>query len=175
MTKTLSLRRFAFGIALGAIAGAVVLYAVKSGSASPTRARTGGAVQLRKTALGKVLVDARGRTLYLFERDRKGMSACETSCAKFWPPLIARTTPRAGTGVHPSSLGVAKRHDGRRQVTYAGHLLYTFAGDKAAGQTNGQGLTDFGGEWYVLAASGRKIESSAPSSTGAGYGSGGGY
>jgi predicted lipoprotein with Yx(FWY)xxD motif len=175
MTRTLSVRRFAFGIALGAIGGVVVLYAVKGGSASPTRARMGGAVQLRKTALGKVLVDARGRTLYLFERDRNGTSACDTNCVKFWPPLTARTTPRAGTGVHQSSLGVAKRHDGRRQLTYAGHLLYTFAGDKAAGQTNGQGLTDFGDEWYVLAASGRKVESRAPTGAGGGYGSGGGY
>jgi predicted lipoprotein with Yx(FWY)xxD motif len=175
MTKMLSLRRFAFGIALGAIAAIVVLYTVARGSASPTRAGTGGSVQLRKTALGPVLVDARGRTLYLFEKDRTGTSECDSSCAKFWPPLVTRTTPHAGKGVHQSTLGVTRRHDGRRQVTYAGHPLYTFFGDKSAGKTNGEGLTDFGAEWYVLSASGRKVEPGAPTNGAGGYGSGSGY
>jgi predicted lipoprotein with Yx(FWY)xxD motif len=62
----------------------------------------------------------------------------------------------------------------RRQVTYAGHPLYTFAGDKSAGQTTGEGLTNFGAGWYALAASGQKVEQSKPSG-GGGYDSGGGY
>jgi predicted lipoprotein with Yx(FWY)xxD motif len=177
MNQMLSLRRFALGIVLGAIAGAAVLVAAAyAGSGSTPSTSTGALVALRKTMLGSVLVDARGRTLYLFERDRSGMSACDTSCVKFWPPLASRTTPRAGKGVHRAKLAVTRRHDGRRQVTYAGHPLYTFVGDKAPGETSGEGLTNFGAEWYALAASGRTVEpGQASSGGGGGYGSGGGW
>jgi predicted lipoprotein with Yx(FWY)xxD motif len=174
MKHVLSLRRFALGIALGALAGAALLVTVAhGGTATTSRATKGALVALRKTTLGSVLVDARGRTLYVFEKDHNGKSACDTACAKFWPPLVSGVQPRAGTGVHKSMLGVTKRQDGRRQVTYAGHPLYTFVGDKTAGQTNGEGQTNFGAEWYVLAATGRTIEPSQPS--GGGYGGGGGY
>jgi predicted lipoprotein with Yx(FWY)xxD motif len=178
MNQMLSLRRFALGIALGAIAGAAVLVATAyGGTASTQRAPKGALVALRKTTLGPVLVDARGRTLYLFEKDRKGQSACDTACVKFWPPLVSRATPRAGKGVHKPMLGVTRRQDGRRQVTYAGHPLYTFVGDKTPGQTSGEGLANFGAEWYAVAASGHTVEPSQPSggSSGGGYGSGGGW
>ena len=175
MNEMLSLRRFTLRIALGVIAGTAVLVATAyGGTPSTSRAPKGALVALRKTTLGSVLVDARGRTLYLFEKDRKGVSACDTACVKFWPPLISRAQPRAGAGVHKSMLGVTKRQDGHRQVTYAGHPLYTFVGDKIPGQTSGEGLTNFGAEWYALAASGRAVEPSTPPSAG-GYGSGGGW
>jgi predicted lipoprotein with Yx(FWY)xxD motif len=166
MKTTLSLRRFATGIALGALVGIAVLAAAAYGSTSSSK---GALVALRKTALGPVLVDGRGRTLYLFEKDRKGTSACNSAaCVKYWPPLVSRATPRAGKGVHMSMLGVIRRKDGRRQVTYAGHPLYTFAGDKAAGQTSGEGQDAFGAEWYALAANGHSVERGEP--TGGGYG-----
>ncbi len=174
MKQMLSIRRFALGIALGAIASGALLVAAAFGSISTTsRAPKGALVSLRRTSLGSVLVDARGRTLYVFEKDHNGKSACETACASYWPPLISGLMPRAGMGVHRSMLGVAKRQDGRRQVTYAGHPLYRFVGDKTAGQTTGEGLTNFGAEWYALAATGRTIEPSKPSS--GGYGSGDGW
>ena len=68
-----------------------------------------------------------------------------------------------------SLLGVIKRTDGKRQVTYAGHPLYTFVGDTRAGETTGEGLTDFGAAWYAVAPSGRLIERSAGDANG-GYG-----
>ena len=174
MKQMLSLRRFALGIALGTIAGAAVLVAAAYGGTSSTsRAPQGALVALRKTMLGSVLVDARGRTLYLFEKDRGRKSACDTACVKFWPPLVSRATPRAGKGVHKSMLGVTRHQDGRRQVTYAGHPLYAFVGDKTPGQTSGEGLTNFGAAWYALAANGRPVKPSQPS--GGGYGSGGGW
>jgi predicted lipoprotein with Yx(FWY)xxD motif len=175
MKQMLSRRRFVLGIALGAIAGAALLVAAAYGG-SPTTARApkGALVALRKTTLGPVLVDGRGRTLYLFEKDHNGKSSCDSACIKLWPPLISGAQPRAGTGVHQSMLGLTKRQDGRRQVTYAGHPLYRFVGDRTAGQTKGEGLTNFGAEWYVLAATGRTIEPSKPSSNG-GYGDGGGW
>ena len=176
MQPMLALRRLALGLALGAIAAAAVLVAAAlGGNASTTSAPRGALVALRTTALGPVLVDARGRTLYVFEKDRKGMSACNTACVKFWPPVVSRAAPRAGKGVHKSLLATTRRQDGRRQVTYAGRPLYTFVGDKTAGQTSGEGLTNFGAEWYALAASGRTVEPSQPSSGGYGPGYGGGW
>ena len=76
-------------------------------------------------------------------------------------------------GVRASLLGLTKRTDGKRQVTYAGHPLYTFSLDRRAGETSGQGLTDFGGSWNVVAASGRAVKSTA--SSGSSGGNDGGY
>ena len=174
MNLMLSLRRFGLGLVLGTIASAAVLVAsAYAGTAAKERAPKGALVALRKTTLGSILVDAKGRTLYIFEKDRSGMSACDTTCVKYWPPLVSRTRPRAGKGVQKAMLGVTRPQNSRRQVTYAGHPLYTFVGDKTAGQTSGEGLTNFGADWYALAASGRAVEPSQPSS--GGYGSGGGW
>ena len=141
-------------VVLGIVgATAVLIAAAQAGTTS-----TGALVALKKTALGSVLVDVRGRTLYLFEKDRNGVSACDTACMKYWPVLTSRGTPRAGRGVHQSLLRATAPRNGRSQVIYAGHPLYTFIGDKRAGQTTGEGLTNFGGGWYVLTASGRRIE-----------------
>ena len=172
MKRALSTRLLALGIALGAIAGAAVFVAPALGGASK-----GAVVSLKKTTLGAVLVDARGRTLYLFERDRGGMSACNSACAQYWPALTSKAAPRAGTGVQQSLLRRAKQHNGSWQVTYAGHPLYTFVGDKRAGQTTGEGLTNFGAGWYVLAATGKKVEESTSSGSneGGSSGSSGGY
>ena len=130
-------------------------------------------VTLRKTSLGTILVDPRGRTLYLFEKDRKGKSACTSACLSYWPAFTSRTVPRAGTGVRQSLLGLAKPQHGLRQVTYAGHPLYSFVGDKRAGQTSGEGLSNFGADWYALSAGGRKVEqnesSNSSSSSSGGY------
>jgi predicted lipoprotein with Yx(FWY)xxD motif len=180
MKQMLSNRLLALGIALGAIGGAVVLVApAHGGTSSVVRGHVpkGSVVALRKTTLGAILVDARGRTLYLFEKDRGGMSACDTTCVSYWPALTSRATPRAGKGVQQSMLKVTRQRNGLRQVTYAGHPLYTFVGDKRAGQTTGEGLTNFGAGWDAVAASGQKVEhsSSSGSSGSSGYGSGGGW
>jgi predicted lipoprotein with Yx(FWY)xxD motif len=129
--------------------------------------------------IGSVLVDARGRTLYLFDKDKHGKSTCYGACAAYWPPLLSSAKPQPGRGVHASLLGVTKRTDGKRQVTYAGHPLCTFIGDKKAGQTSGEGLTDLGAAWDAVAASGRAVEPAGSDSGGStqtdggyGYGSG---
>ena len=86
MNLMLSLRRFGLGLVLGTIAGAAVLVAsAYAGTAAKERAPKGALVALRKTTLGSILVDAKGRTLYIFEKDRSGMSACDTTCVKYWP------------------------------------------------------------------------------------------
>jgi len=164
---------------VAALSAAVLVSAAlgAASSASSPRASRGAIVALGKTALGKVLVDARGRTLYLFEKDTRGRTACYGACATYWPPLVSAAKPHAGNGVRASLLGVTKRKDGKRQVTYAGHPLYTYVGDTKAGMTTGEGLTDFGGTWDAVAASGRSVESTSSDSNGSdggygGYGSG---
>jgi predicted lipoprotein with Yx(FWY)xxD motif len=109
------------------------------------------------TGLGKIIVDAQGRTLYLFQKDKNGKSACSGQCAAFWPPVIASGKPVAGPGVKASLLGTIKRGDGRMQVTYNHHPLYTFVKDTKKGQTSGAGVDGFGAEWFVVSPAGAGI------------------
>ena len=127
------------------------------GSAKPAPKPATGTVSTRATKLGRILVDANGRTLYLFEKDKGAASSCNGACASIWPPLTAGTA-KAGSGVTAADLGTTKRGDGKTEITYAGHPLYTYAGDQKPGETAGQGLDQFGAEWYVLAPDGHKIE-----------------
>jgi predicted lipoprotein with Yx(FWY)xxD motif len=123
-------------------------------------------VSLRKTRLGSILVSSKGHTLYLFAKDRNGKSACNGSCASFWPPLLSRSKPTAGPGLKASLLSTVKRSSGSLQVTYNRHPLYTFSLDKRAGQTNGEGNLAFGARWYALSAKGRAIlKAPAPTTT----------
>lgn len=125
---------------------------------SPSPTSTGeatGTVNVASSSLGSILVDAEGRTLYLFKRDTGGTPSCYDSCASTWPALEASGTPQAGTGVDASKLGTAQRTDGKTQVTYNNHPLYRFANDQAAGDTNGQGV---GGNWFVVSPAGEAIE-----------------
>ncbi len=113
-------------------------------------------IALKSTAVGKVLVGANGRTLYLFTADKGTKSVCYGQCATYWPPLIAGK-PTAGAGLNASLLGTTKRKDGKLQVTYKGHPLYFFQPDKKAGDINGQGFVHFGGSWWTVSAAGAKI------------------
>jgi predicted lipoprotein with Yx(FWY)xxD motif len=167
-------RKFVLLIAAATFALAALSAFADTSAASPGQASSGAFVALGKTALGTVLVDARGRTLYLFDKDKRGKSACYGACAAYWPPLLSPAKPRPGSGVRASLLGVTRRTDGKRQVTYAGHPLYTFVGDTKAGQTSGEGLNNFGATWDAVAASGRAVEPAASDSTGSGQ-TGGGY
>lgn len=115
-------------------------------------------VMVAGSKLGRILVDSRGRTLYLFEKDSRGRSACAGACAGYWPPLLTTAKPIAGKGAKKTLLGTTRRADGTTQVTYAGHPLYRFVQDTKPGQTTGEGLSDFGAGWYVLAPTGTKIE-----------------
>jgi predicted lipoprotein with Yx(FWY)xxD motif len=135
-----------------AAAGVATAAAVTHQSSS-----TSGTVDLRSTKLGKVLATKSGLTLYLFKIDRNGRSACYGQCATYWPPLIAKGKPTAGTGVKAKLLGTTKRKNGTKQVTYAGHPLYRFKLDKRAGQVNGEGQDFFGGKWYGVNASGKAV------------------
>jgi predicted lipoprotein with Yx(FWY)xxD motif len=118
---------------------------------------SGPIVSSAKTGLGRILVNSRGHTLYLFGKDRKGKSACTGMCATFWPPLLASGKPRAGAGVKASLFGTTRRAGGKLQVTYNHHPLYMFVKDKRKGQTNGEGINAFGGVWDAVSPAGAKV------------------
>jgi predicted lipoprotein with Yx(FWY)xxD motif len=135
-----------------------------SHASSPAAAGQAGAATMSVQAIsgipGKALVDSHQRTLYLFEADKAGTSACSGARAKAWPPDTVTGAPDAGSGVSQALLGTIKRPDGSMQVTYNGHPLYYFIGDKGADAAKGQGLKAFGAGWYVVSAGGSKIDTS---------------
>ena len=129
-------------------------------SSSSSTSTSSGAITVstRHTKLGTILVSSDGHTLYLFEKDKTPKSRCTGACTSAWPPLTTQGKPQAGSGVKASLLSASVRPDGTTQVVYAGHPLYHYDDDHAAGQTEGQGRKEFGAEWYVLSASGHKVE-----------------
>jgi predicted lipoprotein with Yx(FWY)xxD motif len=144
-------------LALAAALAASALTGLALAASSPTKPAT---VKTRTAGdLGKIIVDGKSRTLYLFEKDKNGKSKCSGACATNWPPLLTKGKPKASGGVKASKLGTTKRSDGTTQVTYGGHPLYTFVADKnKPGSTKGEGLDAFGAEWYVVGTNGKKIE-----------------
>jgi predicted lipoprotein with Yx(FWY)xxD motif len=143
----------------GTLAGAAVLPTVKT-------AKVG--------TLGKVVVSASGRTLYHYTDETKGKVACSGGCAKLWPPLLVKAgaKPIGGSGIIASKLGVLKRPDGTYQVTYGGLGLYLYAGDKKAGDANGEALES---SWFAISPAAKIVKDTAPaaSSSGGGLGSSG--
>jgi predicted lipoprotein with Yx(FWY)xxD motif len=128
-----------------------------AGTPAPSGAAA-ASIALRSTPLGQILVDSSGRTLYLFEADKVGMSTCYGSCASVWPPLLASGTPVAGAGLDQMLLTTTARKDGSLEIVYNGHPLYYFVSDKQPGDTSGQALSSFGADWYVLSAGGTKVD-----------------
>jgi predicted lipoprotein with Yx(FWY)xxD motif len=128
-------------------------------SATPASPSAATVISAKSSSLGTFLVDSKGRTLYLFDADHGPMSTCNGACAEDWPPLTTTGKPMAGAGVKASLLGTTKRADGTQEVTYAGHPLYYFAGDTAAGQTTGQGSGAFGAPWWVVSPTGKALQS----------------
>ena len=121
--------------------------------ASPTGETS---ISLATNALGDIIVDGAGVTLYAFTPDTAGVSTCYDDCAAQWPPLLAEgsTAPTAGDGLDAAKLTTVDRTDGTKQLKYGDWPLYYFAGDSAAGDTNGQGL---GEKWFVVDATGALI------------------
>jgi predicted lipoprotein with Yx(FWY)xxD motif len=117
-------------------------------------------------SLGTILVDSQGRTLYLFQDDNGTKSECSGACASAWPPLRANGKPTTGSGTNASMLGTTPRSDGKPQVTYNGHPLYTYTADQNPGDTNGQGVTAFGAAWFAVSPAGDQASGQASSSSG---------
>jgi predicted lipoprotein with Yx(FWY)xxD motif len=141
----------------------VLVAAVGAGAALAATGSTHAGVATVKAAksasFGMILVSSSNRTLYRYTVDGKGVNRCSgvPACSKYWPALLikAGTKPTVGAGVNVALLGTIKAVHGMSQVTYAGFPLYVFAGDKAAGQTNGQG---FQKQWYVVSTKGALVK-----------------
>ena len=121
-------------------------------------------VEVANSGLGKILVDARGRTLYLFTKDSSSTSTCTGACTTAWPPLRADGATRVRGGANASMVGTTRRSDGKPQVTYKGHPLYLFAQDQSPGDTNGEAITAFGGSWFAVSPAGNRVASQSSQS-----------
>jgi predicted lipoprotein with Yx(FWY)xxD motif len=135
--------------------------APKGGVAGAEHSITTAAVTTRKIGgLGTVLVNAKGRTLYVFMKDARQRVTCTGTCASFWPPLkwASKSKPTAGGAAKTSLLSSDKNPSGGRVVTYNKWPLYTYSGDSAAGQSKGEALNLEGGKWYVIAPNGALIK-----------------
>jgi predicted lipoprotein with Yx(FWY)xxD motif len=133
---------------IAAVATAFAVAGTESGRAK---------IDVGQSRLGRILVDAKGITLYDFPPDKRGQSTCYGACAALWPPLLTTGKPIAGLGVRQSLLGTIRRKDGKLEVTYNRHPLYYFVSDRRPGQTTGQGLDQFGGPWWALTPAGKEI------------------
>lgn len=129
----------------------------QSGTPDPSQEQ----IKTAESDLGTILVDGEGKTLYIFTQDSPGKSTCEAECLATWPALPGDA--QAGDGVDASLLDSIKRSDGSTQATYDDWPLYYFAQDAAAGDLNGQGVSNV---WYVLGPDGTVIEGAADTGTG---------
>jgi predicted lipoprotein with Yx(FWY)xxD motif len=161
-------------VPVGLAAAALIATGCGSSSSSSTPTSSGGSTSaaaaaktLKTTKIGgaTVLTDAKGFTLYWFALDTSTTSKCTGQCAAFWPPVKGPAT--AGSGV-TGTLATIRRADGSVQVTWNGHPLYTYKGDSAPGQNQGNGLKLSGGVWHEVALSGAapRPKSSSSSSSG---------
>jgi predicted lipoprotein with Yx(FWY)xxD motif len=152
------------------IAGIAVVVLATGGGSAKTRpqqtAPAGSAVSVRSTSLGKTLVDAQGRTLYLFEGDKTNVSTLSSAGLSVWPRFVATGAVKAVGGAQGAKIGTITSPSGVRQVTYNGHPLYYYVGDSKPGSTRGQNLNEFGALWYVLDPTGNAV-TSAPTKTNA--------
>jgi predicted lipoprotein with Yx(FWY)xxD motif len=134
---------------------ATALAASAPAGASAARAE----IKLRKTGVGTILVNSRGFTVYAFTRDPRNRDVCVAlrGCSSAWPAVTTTGKPIAGHGVKASLLGTINLRGGRKQVTYAGHALYTYIGDSAPGQTSYVDFAAFGGRWPAMNAPGHEV------------------
>jgi predicted lipoprotein with Yx(FWY)xxD motif len=130
-------------------------------SQAATRAHTARSakLQLRHTPLGSILVNRAGHTVYVFTRDSRNHDRCAATagCTGIWPLLTTSGTPTLGPGVKRSLVGTIQVA-GARQVTYAGHPLYTYIADAGPGDTSYVGQQQFGGKWFALNAAGHVVK-----------------
>ncbi|MCW3070008.1 MAG: hypothetical protein JWL67_2633 [Solirubrobacterales bacterium] len=136
-----------------------------SGSSTKAKAEP-PSVGVGRSSLGKILVNARGLTLYMYTHDTRDVSVCTEACARVWPPARAPGKPTLGAGLSRARLKTIRRSDHSTQLSYAGHPLYTFSEDPRPGQMGGEG---FLGAWFVLSRAGRPIRQRGYVAPAAGY------
>jgi predicted lipoprotein with Yx(FWY)xxD motif len=116
-------------------------------------------LQLHNTKFGKILVNSRGFTVYAFDKDKHGKDACQniSACLVAWPPVKPGAV-LAGPGVKKSLIGTITLKHGIKQLTYAGHPLYTYAGDSEPHETTFINYNQFGARWPALNAAGKLVK-----------------
>jgi predicted lipoprotein with Yx(FWY)xxD motif len=157
----MDMKRYQVRLLAVALLAALGLVSAAAGGASASRTAGSQAVKTRNVkGLGAVLVNAKGRTLYVFLPDKQRHVTCTGSCAQYWPPLKWKGSgkPTAGGSAKSKLLGSDKNPAGGKVVTYNKWPLYTYVGDTAAGRATGQGLNTSGGKWYVIAPSGKLVK-----------------
>src|SRR5664279_1313343 len=132
-----------------AVAAGILAPSVAAEPPAPQPAPT--VVALVAAAFGSKMVDGRGVTLYAFSLDTPGTSKCTGECSSEWPPVRSPGgKPQPGAGVSASDVGDIQRPDGSDQVTFDGYPLYYYSGDASAGDSNGHGLSAYGGQWSAV-------------------------
>ena len=124
-------------------------------AAQPARASAGTKVTVRKSDFGRMLWGPGRQAIYIFENDRRNESRCTGECARLWPPVYAEGRPRAGAGVRAKLLGITRRADGRRQVTYRGQPLYYYA-HEGSNEVLCHDVFLNGGYWWVIGPRGKR-------------------
>jgi predicted lipoprotein with Yx(FWY)xxD motif len=140
----------------GIAAGVVGLAGVAGASAATYNSKAAPTISVRSTAYGKILVDSKGDTLYLWAKDKNNKSACSGGCLDVWPFVLISGTPTAGPGVNAKLLGTIKVKGGN-ELTYNKHPLYTYVSDVKPGIISGEGNTSFGAPWWVVSTAGDAI------------------
>lgn len=137
-------------------AAIVSLLSAALATASSRRAE----LKLRKTSVGTILVNSRGFTLYAFTKDSRNKDACQKigGCLGAWPVVATSGKALAGPGIKSGSIGTITLKSGAKQVTYAGHPLYTYVGDSGPGSTFYVNFFQFGGNWPAVNAAGREVK-----------------
>jgi len=140
-------------------------------TAAPAGSGTTVALIAHDGAIGTYLTTSDGMSVYVFAKDTGMASTCSGSCAVYWPPVTGASAQVSG-GLNSSMTGTTTRSDGTKQITYGGHPLYTYVGDKKAGDTNGEGLNLSGGKWWLVGPDGKPLtgSSSSSSSSSSGWG-----
>ncbi|HEX9030416.1 MAG TPA: hypothetical protein VF834_01140 [Streptosporangiaceae bacterium] len=157
--------------AAGCASSATPASSSSGGTTTHTGAPASSGSALKTTTIGgaTVLTNAKGLTLYWFAPDTSTKSNCNGGCATVWPPVKGPATAKSGV---TGTFATITRSDGSVQATYNGHPLYTYTGDSAPGQANGNGLNASGGIWHEVTVSGA---APSPSKSSSGGGGGGGY
>jgi len=158
MSTALALTTLA--LASGAVAASVADAAAHTSDATAHTSAAVASVSVRTTKYGKILVDSKGRTLYLWAKDKHpNKTVCSDACEAVWPLAFMIGKPTAGPGVSASMLGSIPVTDSttKRELTYNGHPLYRFVSDVNPGQVTGQGNTTFGAPWWLVSPNGTAI------------------
>ena len=179
------------GLALGAVAAVAACGSTSSSTSassgksqpastsSPSSSASAVTISAKNVpGVGTILVNGKGQTLYILTSEKGGKITCtdDNGCTKVWPDTELPkgvTSATAGSGIQASLLGTVKNSAGELYATYHGWPLYTYSGDNGPGQAHGEGITSFGGTWYVLSTPGNPVTSSHSQSGNSGSGSGG--